>query len=102
MYSIIISPPAEIDIREIQDYYDNLVYGLGEKFILTFGQVLELLEHHPKLYPIIENEIRRTIMSGFPYAVFYSIEENRMELEIIAVIHTSRNPEYWKTRIPLD
>ena len=65
MYSIIISPPAEIDIREIQDYYDNLVYGLGEKFILTFGQVLELLEHHPKLYPIIENEIRRIFPKEF-------------------------------------
>ena len=100
-YDIIISPPAEIDLIDIQDYYDDLVFGLGERFLLKFQEVLSLLERHPQIYPIIEDEIRRANMNTFPYTVFYSIEEFRNEVEILAVIHQSRNPIYWRTRINL-
>ncbi|HMV45783.1 MAG TPA: type II toxin-antitoxin system RelE/ParE family toxin [Leptospiraceae bacterium] len=78
MYSIIVSPPAEIDIKEIQEYYDNLADGLGERFVLRLSKVFEFLERHPKLYPVIELEIRKVIMQSFPYAIFYSINENKI------------------------
>lgn len=32
---------AEVDIKEIQEYYDNLAHGLCERFVLKFTQGIE-------------------------------------------------------------
>jgi hypothetical protein len=52
-YSVIISPPAEVELRQIQECYDNLVFGLGQEFILKFEETLKFLETHPYLYAIL-------------------------------------------------
>jgi hypothetical protein len=41
-------------------------------------------------------ETRRVLVHVFPYAVLYSIEDGFVY--IVAVMHCSREPGYWKTR----
>lgn len=91
-YSIIISPSAETDIREIQEYYDSLVLGLGEKFIIKFDETLRMLQTHPKIYAITDVETRSAYMDNFPYAVFFSVFEDKYEAdEIIQSIRQERH-----------
>jgi toxin ParE1/3/4 len=47
-------------------------------------------------YPEIDEDVRRCMTRKFPYAVLYTIEQDY--LLIIAVMHCSRKPNYWKNR----
>ena len=38
-------------------------------------------------------------MKRFPYAIFYTIEEDKNEIFIAAVWHTKRNPKILKDRL---
>jgi plasmid stabilization system protein ParE len=38
-------------------------------------------------------EVRRAVVSRFPYAVFYRIEPKRVV--VLAVLHMARDPKVW-------
>ncbi len=44
----------------------------------------------------VEKDVRRCLVPVFPYAILYSIEVE--SILIIAVMHTSREPGYWRHR----
>ena len=50
----------------------------------------------PNRYPEIDEDVRRCMARKFPYAVLYIIEPDY--LLILAVMHCSREPNYWKNR----
>ena len=45
----------------------------------------------------IEEDVRRCLTRVFPYAVLYTIEADF--ILIVAVMHCSREPGYWKSRV---
>ena len=50
----------------------------------------------PARWRRIDEDVRRCLTHVFPYGVLYTIE-NEFVL-IVAVMHCSREPGYWKTR----
>jgi toxin ParE1/3/4 len=46
---------------------------------------------------VIEEDVRRCLTRVFPYAVLYTIETDF--ILIVAVMHCSREPGYWKSRV---
>ena len=40
--------------------------------------------------------IRRLLIRGFPYAIFFVVSDETVT--VIAVLHASRNPQYWVNR----
>jgi mRNA-degrading endonuclease RelE of RelBE toxin-antitoxin system len=51
----------------------------------------------PESSPEIETEIRRCLLSRFPYGIIYGIDDNTVI--VIAVAHLHREPNYWMDRI---
>ncbi|HQN00386.1 MAG TPA: type II toxin-antitoxin system RelE/ParE family toxin, partial [Candidatus Hydrogenedentes bacterium] len=51
---------------------------------------------NPATYPEVYPHFRRGIVHRFPFAVAYNTGRNH--LEIYAVMHLHREPEYWKYR----
>ena len=47
---------------------------------------------------MIERDIRRCLTKTFPFSVIYSVQGDT--IFIIAVAHGSREPGYWKHRVP--
>ena len=45
------------------------------------------------MFAAVHGEVRRAILSDFPYAVFYRIETRRVVM--LAVTHTARDPRLW-------
>lgn len=41
----------------------------------------------------VRGNVRRAIVTRFPYAVFYQVEPKRVV--VLAVIHTARDPRLW-------
>jgi len=53
---------------------------------------------NPDLYPIVYLTLRRTVVRRFPFAIFYEVVAD--EIQVVAVFHSRRDPESWKSRVP--
>jgi len=50
-----------------------------------------------EMYPVVHEDYRRALVRRFPYAVFYQRYETTAW--ILAVFHTSRDPNKWRQRL---
>lgn len=55
------------------------------------------LAREPFLCPKVRGEARRKILRKFPYSLIYLA--GREAIEVIAVIHFSRDPKSWASRL---
>lgn len=99
IYKVIVSLPAQLEIEEIIDWYNIQKDRSGEDFLLSFQEVLDLLTRHPFIYAKVYKEFHMALTNKYPYAIFYRVIQEEKEVEVITVIHTSRNPSIWKKRI---
>lgn len=81
------------DLQAAFDWYEEQRVGLGEDFLTSVKATFSSIELHPELYPTEHGEVRRAVMSRFPFAVFYLIEPSRSV--VLRVLHTARNPAIW-------
>ncbi len=58
------------------------------------GRILEA----PDTWPIFKEDVRRCLARKFPYGILYTIEADY--ILVIAVMHCSRKPGYWRDRLP--
>lgn len=97
MYKIKILSEAELDLEEAYQWYEMQVNQLGSEFIRKVDDSLSLIQKTPFAYPIIYQNIRRKLLSRFPYGLFYLIEDDL--ILVIACFHVKRDPKQWKKRI---
>lgn len=89
-------PDAEDEFIEAIDFYEDREAGLGFAFSLEIHTAIQNIVAHPGAWPVMEDDVRRCLMSRFPYAVLYVIEH--AEILILAIMHQKRRPGYWKER----
>jgi len=93
--TIELSPEAEQDLNNYYLYYEDKMIGLGERFLSTFEQHLQIISCYPAMR-IRYADIRCVPLHGFPFMIHFSVIENRNILRVHAVIHTSQNPtDHW-------
>jgi len=97
-----ILPEAEAETQAVAQWYEDRRRGLSELFLAAIGDAIEAIERHPKRYPRpvgvrTKRNVRRFLLSEFPYSVVYEITED--EVMIVAVAHAHRRPGYWRRRI---
>ena len=81
------------DLASAYAWYEEQRAGLGEEFLAAVDASFEAIETFPEMFARVHGEIRRAVVSRFPYAVFYRIEPKR--LVVLAVLHMARNPKLW-------
>lgn len=79
------------------EYYNRKVPGLGEAFADEIETGIRAILAGPRTWRIVEDEVRRYLVSRFPYGIYYSIEADE-SIVIWAVKHLRRNPDYWQDR----
>jgi len=90
-------PAATAEFEQAIEYYEGCREGLGYEFALeVYSTVTRILEY-PDAWPVVEGEIRRSLLHRFPFGVLYGREASR--IYILAVMHLHRDPDYWKVRI---
>jgi toxin ParE1/3/4 len=70
---------------------------VGQRFVSAVEQAIDRILESPTRWPAIDEDVRRCLTRVFPYAVLYTIESDFVL--IVAVMHCSREPGYWKGRI---
>ena len=94
--SVSFHPEAEIELNEAIEYYEGIEPGLGYDLAIEVYSTIHRSVVLPKAWPVIRDEIRRSLVKRFPYGILYSEEHDG--IFIVAVMHLHRQPDYWKHR----
>jgi plasmid stabilization system protein ParE len=89
-------PEALDEYEDAARYYAECQAGLELRFIQCIESTFRRICETPDRWRIFEQDIRRCLVHVFPYAILYSIESDYVL--IIAVMHCSREPGYWRHR----
>ncbi|HTO45112.1 MAG TPA: type II toxin-antitoxin system RelE/ParE family toxin [Burkholderiales bacterium] len=74
-------------------WYEDQRAGLGEEFLGAVEASFDAIQEFPEMFAPLHGEVRRAVVSRFPYAVFYRIEPKRVV--VLAVLHMARDPKLW-------
>ncbi len=81
---------AASDVTAARDWYNERRAGLGDDLVAALENVLELISEFPDAFPEIAGGLRRAMLRRFPYALYYRID--RDVVDVVAVLHNSRSP----------
>lgn len=90
-------PEAEQEFIEAAAFYEQNVTGLGERFGKEVRRAIERLMEYPQIGSLIDADLRRLLLTRFPYFLIYSSTSGL--LRVVAVAHVHRRPGYWRIRI---
>jgi toxin ParE1/3/4 len=97
---VVFREEAEAEFHEAFDYYEQRRTGLGVDFVARVQRVFDRISENPKLHAVVFADVRKAVVTRFPYCVFYRSDETRVE--VLAVFHTSRDPAVWQGRAKPD
>jgi toxin ParE1/3/4 len=89
-------PDALEELKRAAEYYAAREASLGLRFIESVEEALERIVEAPTRWRVIEEDVHRCLTHVFPHGILYTIE--RDFVLILAVMHCSREPGYWKRR----
>jgi plasmid stabilization system protein ParE len=98
MFRSDILPEAVEDLIEISDWYRRTAEDLPLRFQQDFETRLAEILEDPLLYAAEEDGLRRVMLRAFPYHIGFVVDGQLVT--IAGVIHASRHPGVWKTRLP--
>jgi len=96
MKPIRLTESAEQDLDDAFNYLHSQQPQLGVEFIEEFYKATARISRFPKSSARFSNESRKCIMDKFSYSILYREKEDA--IEIGAISHHSRNPEWLKKR----
>ncbi len=88
--------PAELELLDAAQYYELQAAGLGNEFLNKVEAALKDIREHPERCSIVKLNIRRRLVSCFPYALLYRVDPEEIVIE--ATMHARRRPDYWLGR----
>ena len=94
---LIYHPDAEAELIEAARYYESRVATLGTQFLAEASRAVGIILKSPKRWAVVDKDIRRYLMSRFPFGIYYRVFSDR--LHILAFKHHSRHPDYWRDRV---
>ena len=90
-------PHARQELRDATLHSSDINPGLGKAFAEDVERTISLILRFPEAWPRVTRSARRCRTQRFPYALLYRVW--REQIEILAVMHMSRQPDYWKERL---
>ena len=94
--SIVFRPIARREFDEAADYYERCRPGLGVRFTVAVRRVLQRIASDPASFPVVFADVREALVRRYPYCVYFRID--RDGILVLAVFHTSRDPDEWQMR----
>ena len=93
----IYHPDALAEYADAALYYEERTPGLGADFTREVETAIQCILEAPDRWRSLEEDVRRFLVRRFPYGVLYTIEDDHVL--ILALMHLSREPGYWRHRI---
>ncbi|MDH3207724.1 MAG: type II toxin-antitoxin system RelE/ParE family toxin [Gemmatimonadota bacterium] len=87
---------AAADVAAAREWYDEQRVGLGDEFVSALERMIEMVGQLPEAFPEIAAGHRRALLGQFPYALYYRIDSD--VVDIVACLHSRRSPSRWRQR----
>ena len=92
----VFHPEALKEYADAVRYYTEQRTEVAQAFINAIDDAVYRVRESPTRYNAIDDDVRRCMTRRFPYGILYTIEQDY--ILILAVMHCSREPGYWKSR----
>ena len=101
MTALVLRPAAVADLTEAHAHYHGLVDGLGGRFVVALDELFARLTEFPRSAPLVAGyrDVRRAVVRGFPYVVFYRYQPDR--IDVLRILHAARSDADWPPAEPL-
>lgn len=96
-FSIQLSKEAELDFDSSFGYYFKDNPKVANTFFRKINLGFEDIGRNPFAFSVIYKDVRKYVVQKFPFVIYYQIEKST--IKIVAIFHTSRNPEIWNDRV---
>jgi plasmid stabilization system protein ParE len=94
------SEAADEYLAATEYYLDHASPLVAAAFVAEVEGAIQTLLASPTRWAVIEEpQIRRYLLTRFPYSIYYRWEAERDRVSIYAVMHFSRRPGYWLERL---
>jgi plasmid stabilization system protein ParE len=90
-YKVIYHTDAEQDIRNAKKYYKEKLNCLEKRFALAVKETLVYIADNPYLFEVKYKNTRVAFTKVFSFGIHYIFDENTKNIQILAVLHTSKN-----------
>ncbi|RKX24317.1 MAG: type II toxin-antitoxin system RelE/ParE family toxin [Candidatus Zixiibacteriota bacterium] len=94
--NFIFLPPADQELEEAIEYYNDQLQGLGDQFYQQFLTTLDYLTQAPDAWRKIGENTRRINIKRFPYLILYVLDGE--DILITCIAHQHRNPIFYTDR----
>lgn len=93
---------AEGEVEAARRYLNKQSLGLGARLLNELADSLAAVSANPLAFPKLETlpddqPYRRALLATLRYAIVYEVLAT--EIVVVAVVHTSREPNYWLGRL---
>ncbi len=92
----VFHPEALTEYADAVQYYVAQRVEVAQAFIDAIEDAVYRIRESPTRYMVIDEDVRRCMTRRFPYGILYTVEQDY--ILILAVVHCSREPGYWKNR----
>lgn len=96
-FSFEISDEAEIDFDKSYEFYFEDSPKVADTYFRIINLGFENIKQNPNSFSIVHKDVRKYVVKKFPFVIYYRIID--LKIQVIAIFHTSRNPEIWNERI---
>jgi len=93
-FEVLISEAAEADIIEAFGFYKRENNAVTAGFKRAITDAVKHIRKYPLAFQIRYEDVRILFVEKFPFGIHFIIRKN--EILILAVFHTSMNPDNWK------
>jgi len=98
-YTIRFEAEAKSDLLHSFLHYESLVPDLGTRFEKYIFDCIDKVAKNPFVYQQVYKKIRRCALRKFPFILYFYVDTDEFTITIIAIFHSSRNPNIWKGRL---
>jgi hypothetical protein len=93
-YKIEFSPQALSDTEDAVNFYNQQLWGLGNKFISDLESTYKAIILNPFFASVKYDNIRCAALKRFPFSVHFTLNEKEKTALVVSVFNTWKEP-FW-------
>jgi len=98
-FRVIHDSEATFEFREAVAWHEGQAEGVGVRFTLEVDAVIAAITSQPLRFSKAGRKSRKARIIGWPYTIFFVVNEVHAEIKVIAVWHGARNPAELRRRL---
>jgi plasmid stabilization system protein ParE len=95
--AVVLHPAAFAEVQAAAEWYRQRSERAASGFLDEIDWAISQISSAPTRFPSFGFGTRRMLLRRFPYFVLF--RETVTHLEVVAVAHGRRRPNYWRDRI---